>query len=147
MMSSIKVEYAQLSVSWSFLSETQLSPLPHTLCEGWPGSSGDAAGVPVVIYSGQLDLICCHIGTEDWIQGLNWEGRAGIEKAPSQPLLHQDGELMGFRKQHKNLQMYVLLNAGHMVPRDQPRAGLLLVDSVLQEDLHSRYSRTSRHHH
>ena len=116
-----------------------------TFCEGWPGSLGDAAGVPVTIYSGQLDLICCHMGTEDWLQTLNWEGRAGFEKAPSQPLVHQDGELMGFRKQHKNLQMFVLLNAGHMVPRDQPRAGLLLVDSVLQQDLHSRTIRTTAH--
>eukprot|EP00891_Asterochloris_glomerata_P001932 jgi/Astpho2/1932/e_gw1.00038.110.1_t len=72
-------------------------------------------GVPVYIYSGQLDLICCHIGTEDWIQTLDWEGRADFEKAPSQPLLHQDGELMGFRKQHTNLHQFVLLNAGHMV--------------------------------
>ena len=78
-------------------------------------SCGDAAGVPVYIYSGQLDLICCHIGTEDWIQTLDWEGRADFEKAPSQPLLHQDGELMGFRKQHTNLHQFVLLNAGHMV--------------------------------
>ena len=76
-----------------------------------------AAGVPVTVYSGQLDLICCHMGTEDWMQTLDWEGRADFEKAPSQPLVHQDGELMGFRKQHRNLQTFVLLSAGHMVSR------------------------------
>ena len=112
---------------------------------GWPGSGGAAAGVPVTVYSGQLDLICCHIATEDWIQTLEWEGRAAFEKARSQPLVCQDGELMGFRKQHKNLQMFVVLAAGHMVPRDQPRAGLLLVDSVLQQDLHSMNTRTTQH--
>lgn len=43
----------------------------------------------------------------------------------------QGGQTAGFARSHKNLAEVIVLNAGHMIPSDQPRIGLELLDRIL----------------
>lgn len=73
-----------------------------------------SAGVPVTIYQGQLDLICCTLGVETWLQRLKWPGMAAFDAAPHEPFYahgHKDSTA-GFSRRHQNLAMYYVMSAG-----------------------------------
>lgn len=94
----------------------------------------DAAGLPITILNGQLDLICCTLGVDTWLDRLQWDGLMRFQ-ALSLKAVHarkSPHETTAFAKQHENLLLYIILNAGHMVPADQPVAALELVDRVIQ---------------
>ena len=59
----------------------------------------------------------------------------GFERARSRPVHwdHDEGATSGFVKRHANLAMYVLLEAGHMVPADQPRRALHMLRHVMRD--------------
>lgn len=42
-------------------------------------------GVPVTVYQGQLDLICCTLGAEAWMAKLRWPGMKGFQAAKRRP--------------------------------------------------------------
>ena len=74
------------------------------------------AGVPVTIYQGQLDLICCTLGVDTWLQRLTWSGLQGFQAAARKPFYREDQEdgqsTAGFVRGHKNLAMYYIMEAG-----------------------------------
>jgi hypothetical protein len=43
------------------------------------------AGVRVLVYSGQFDMICCALGTERWVNALEWKGAASFADASRVP--------------------------------------------------------------
>ncbi len=99
-------------------------------------------GVPVTVYNGQLDLICCTLGTDAWMDQLKWKGAADFKAASSQPFYvkgHRP-QTAGFFKAHKNLAMYIVLNAGHMIPSDQPKAALQMLDHILHRQRRTEVS-------
>jgi hypothetical protein len=55
----------------------------------------------------------------------------GADEQGSVPLgrIH-DVETIGFVKAHANLALYTILDAGHMIPSDQPEAGMQLLSQV-----------------
>jgi len=72
------------------------------------------AGVPVTIYQGQLDLSCCTLGVETWLQRLKWPGMAAFNAAPHEPFYahgHEDSTA-GFSRRHQNFAMYYIMSAG-----------------------------------
>ena len=74
------------------------------------------AGVPVTIYQGQLDLICCTLGVETWLQRLKWPGMAAFNAAPHEPFYaHGHKDTAGFSRRHENLAMYYVMSAGAAV--------------------------------
>lgn len=93
-----------------------------------------AAGLPVAVYNGQLDLICDSPATEAWIAKLRWPARAAFEAAAKRPFYTASGAAArgtaGFLKAHAQLSLYLIMNAGHMVPADVPEAGLLLLRMI-----------------
>ena len=92
------------------------------------------AGLPVSLYNGQLDLICSTLGLDAWVPKLKWEGLASFQAAEPKPLYtdHNHGKrTTGFKRQHDNLALYIILNAGHMIPADQPEVALDLVRRIL----------------
>lgn len=89
-------------------------------------------GVKVVVYTGNLDLICCSIGTLDWMNYLHWSGYPSWKAAPRTNLVSQAGSIVGFEKSFQNLRFFTILAAGHMIPSDQPEAGQILLRSVLR---------------
>ncbi len=85
----------------------------------------------VVVYSGQLDLICDTIGTELWVQKLKWAGLQKYNSAPRKTIRSQTtNQPVAFVKQFENFSFYWILDAGHMVPSDAGEASMLMVKMV-----------------
>lgn len=76
----------------------------------------DVLDVQVVIYSGNLDLICCTTGTLKWMKHLEWPDRHNFWHQPRNTItLGPNQIVVGFSKTYKNLQLWNILSAGHMV--------------------------------
>jgi carboxypeptidase D len=89
------------------------------------------ANVQTLVYSGQYDLICNHIGTETTLKELQWSGQKGWLEAKPGIFVDDNKHIHGYVTQHKNLQKLVILNSGHMVPMDQPEAALIMMREFL----------------
>ncbi|CAF4429344.1 unnamed protein product, partial [Adineta steineri] len=81
--------------------------------------------IPIILYSGQYDLICNHRGTEAMIDGMTWNGGTGFgfgngTFSPKHPWI-VDGESAGLIQSARNLTYILFYNASHMVPYDYPR--------------------------
>jgi len=82
--------------------------------------------IKVVVYSGQLDLICATPGTVQWISTMSWYGSSEYKNARRNGIGIQN-VLEGYSRQFGNFSMYWINKAGHMAPFDNPRAmGYLL---------------------
>jgi serine carboxypeptidase 1 len=94
------------------------------------------SGLTVVIYSGQLDLICCTTGTLAWMRKLTWSGMKEFQEAKKIPLYPPSGEADkntgGFLQYHRNLYFYWIVDAGHMVPKDNGEMALEMVTRIIQ---------------
>lgn len=86
----------------------------------------DFAGIRVLVYSGQYDLIVNLIGTERWVSAMAWSGQTAWQSAPRHAWRAgaQSPALDGYVKRVGLLTHAVVVGAGHMVPMDQPRAAL-----------------------
>ena len=81
--------------------------------------------IPVLIYAGDADFICNWLGNVGWTDALEWSGSKAYKKVGRTPLkLGGDGEKIGEVKSQGNLTFMRIHGAGHMVPLDQPEAGL-----------------------
>jgi len=87
-------------------------------------------GVNVVVYSGNLDLICCTPATLNWMQNLTWVGMKAWNAVPWSPL-YLEAEVVAFSKNWQNIRFYEILASGHMVPTDQPGPAMAMLDLVL----------------
>lgn len=76
--------------------------------------------VKVVVYNGQLDLICSTPGTIEWVNRMNWYGKDKYASAPRTGI-SVNGNLEGYLRKYGKFSMYWLNRAGHMAPRDNPR--------------------------
>ena len=88
--------------------------------------------IDVIIYSGQLDVICSTAGTLKWMQRLTWAGLEEYNKAERKTLANpytQKPEM--FIKSYNHLKMYWVLNAGHVVPADVPDTALRMLNRIL----------------
>ncbi|XP_019614983.1 PREDICTED: retinoid-inducible serine carboxypeptidase-like [Branchiostoma belcheri] len=84
----------------------------------------------VVVYNGQLDLICNTIGTEAWVHKLKWPGLAQFDTKRWKPIMTKE-KTVGFVKTVDNFSFYWILNAGHMVPADAGETALRMVTMVM----------------
>jgi len=89
-------------------------------------------GVTVVIYTGNLDLICCSTGTFDWMNNLKWSGMYNWLNSRRDSIYDPSSMIVGFEKTYKNLRVFTILDAGHMIPTDQPIAAEIMLNSVLK---------------
>jgi carboxypeptidase C (cathepsin A) len=60
-------------------------------------------GLRVLVYSGQFDMICHHLGTEKALEQLEWSGRGDWLRAQSGVWLLEK-QPAGYMKAFKNLQ-------------------------------------------
>ena len=72
----------------------------------------------MVVYEGQLDLICGTLGFEMWLRDSKWAHIDELQAAPRRVLRDANGATTGFVKHNRNLRVYFLMEAGHMVPID-----------------------------
>ncbi|KAH9128258.1 hypothetical protein LEN26_009136 [Aphanomyces euteiches] len=87
-----------------------------------------AAGLKVLIYSGDADSIVNFVGTQRWItrEGLN----LSIE-APWRPWFGPDQQLAGYTETYTNLTFTTIKGAGHMVPATRPLHALYMFECLL----------------
>lgn len=97
--------------------------------------------VPVVLFSGDQDLICNHLGTEEFIHNLEWNGGTGFELSPGTWAPRRDwtfeGEPAGFYQEARNLTYILYYNSSHMVPFDYPRRTRDMLDRFIGVDIAS----------
>ena len=97
--------------------------------------------VPILLFSGAEDLICTHIGTENMIHNLEWNGGKGFEISPGVWAPRQDwtydGEAAGYYQEARNLTYVLFYNASHMVPFDYPRRTRDMLDRFMGVDIAS----------
>eukprot|EP00123_Amoebidium_parasiticum_P019154 comp24344_c4_seq2/m.46420 comp24344_c4_seq2/g.46420 ORF comp24344_c4_seq2/g.46420 comp24344_c4_seq2/m.46420 type:complete len:473 (-) comp24344_c4_seq2:296-1714(-) len=86
-----------------------------------------------LIYNGDLDLSCNHIGNEMWIRRLKWSGANDWVKTP-RALWKVNGKIAGYSKSHGNLYYVTVHNVGHLVPMDDPIVGYDLLKRFLNNE-------------
>ena len=80
----------------------------------------------LLFFNGVQDLVCNHVGNEKALENLPWAGRTQWIEAPRYAWIssHDKGKPAGFMKEFQNLLFLKVLDAGHMVPMDQPDKSL-----------------------
>ncbi|KAL4896361.1 pheromone-processing carboxypeptidase kex1 [Aspergillus ambiguus] len=99
------------------------------------------SGISVLLFSGDKDLICNHVGTEEMINNMKWNGGIGFETSPGVWAPRHDwtfeGEPAGIYQYARNLTYVLFYNASHMVPYDLPRQSRDMLDRFMQVDIAS----------
>ncbi|KAJ4725025.1 Carboxypeptidase [Melia azedarach] len=91
-------------------------------------------GIGVLIYAGEYDLICNWLGNSKWVHAMEWSGQKEFGAATTVPF-KVDGAEAGQMKSHGPLTFLKVHDAGHMVPMDQPKASLQMLESWMQGKL------------
>lgn len=89
--------------------------------------------IDVNVYTGQLDLIVDTSGTLNWIEKLKWPGLKGFMTASKKPIVFPGNRTGGFAKSFKQLKLFWILKAGHMVPADAPETALVMLDMIINK--------------
>lgn len=99
------------------------------------------SGINVLLFSGDKDLICNHVGTETLIHNMKWKGGTGFETSPGVWAPRHDwtfeGEPAGIYQHARNLTYVLFYNSSHMVPFDQPRQTRDMLDRFMKVDIAS----------
>ncbi|KAL1517757.1 hypothetical protein ABEB36_001483 [Hypothenemus hampei] len=74
----------------------------------------------VIVYTGQVDIICGYPMTLDYLTKLSFNG-ADAYKEASRNFWYVDKELAGYVRTGGNLVELLVRNAGHLLPMDQPK--------------------------
>lgn len=83
------------------------------------------AGVRVLVYAGDQDFICNHIGNKRWVANVTWPSKSEQEPHPVPWMV--DGKEAGMLTDYGPLQFLRVYDAGHMVPMDQGRHALDMI--------------------
>eukprot|EP01071_Lankesteria_metandrocarpae_P010157 Lankesteria_metandrocarpae@DN5299_c2_g1_i1.p1 len=89
------------------------------------------ARIPVLVFAGEKDLLCNWVGSLRWTQALEWTGMEGYSKAQLLKWPSDDSEV-GLVQSFSTLTYMKVLNAGHMVPMDQPEGALKMLQEFLR---------------
>ncbi|GLA41207.1 cell death protease [Aspergillus niger] len=99
------------------------------------------SGLQILLFSGDKDLICNHVGTEQLINNMKWNGGTGFETSPGVWAPRHDwsfeGEPAGIYQYARNLTYVLIYNASHMVPYDLPRQSRDMLDRFMNVDIAS----------
>ena len=97
--------------------------------------------MPIILFSGDQDFICNHIGTENMISKLEWNGAQGMETQTGMTAPKRDwtfeGEPAGQWQTARNLTYIRFYNSSHMVPFDYPRRTRDMLDRFIGVDIAS----------
>lgn len=91
------------------------------------------AEIPVLVYAGDKDFICNWLGNQAWANKLPWSEH---EKFTAQPVRDWvvSNTTAGEVKNYKHFTFLRVYGAGHMVPFDQPRNALDMVNRWVAGD-------------
>lgn len=80
----------------------------------------------MLIYNGQLDIICAYPMMVNYLQNLPFDGADQYKTAPRYIFWVED-EIAGYFKRVNNLYEVLIRDAGHMVPRDKPKWAYFMI--------------------
>nr|AKO90273.1 cathepsin A4 [Tigriopus japonicus] len=90
----------------------------------------------VLIYDGNFDIICNHSGILDMFAAMTtWTGLDKYYQTDRSVFKDRNGDVVGYLKSVDNLRMFVMRNAGHMVPLSQPLASQDMFEQFLDGSL------------
>ena len=93
-------------------------------------------GIRAMIYAGENDFICNWLGNLRWVKAMEWSGQKGFNGESPQPfVVDQAGEtdvIGGEVREYGLLSFVKISQAGHMVPMDQPRNALTMIERFVQ---------------
>ena len=92
------------------------------------------AGVRVMIYAGDKDIICNELGNRQWVDALEWKGSKEWQSAENVTWVLESGEEAGIVTQVGPLSFVSVKDAGHMVPMDQPKAALEMITKFIRNE-------------
>lgn len=84
------------------------------------------AGLPALIYAGDVDFICNYLGNKAWTLGLDWQHKDDFNAADE-----HEWKGMGLARTADGLTFLQVYDAGHMVPSDQPEGSLEMLKNFL----------------
>jgi carboxypeptidase C (cathepsin A) len=90
------------------------------------------AGVRVLIYAGDADLMCNWVGNDAWVKALEWSGKAQYNAAENRVFVTEANANAGAVRSFENLAFVRIFNAGHMVPMDQPAVTYEMINNFFQ---------------
>merc|ERR1719440_1529266 len=95
------------------------------------------SGTRVLIYAGDQDYICNWLGNRAWTQALPWshQGDFNSTKAVNWTDPAAGAEAAGTIQSSNGFTFLRVFNAGHMVPRDQPKAALAMMNAFINNKL------------
>eukprot|EP00483_Globobulimina_turgida_P008856 UN08874 len=82
--------------------------------------------ITALIYHGEYDFICNWYGGYKWVKELNWSGNTQWNNAKNITWF-VDNKIAGYSQSYAGFTFLKVLNAGHMVPMDQPRSALAMI--------------------
>lgn len=82
----------------------------------------------VLLYTGNLDILCSYPSTENWIEKYQWRGLGSFQYSRKEKLRDAKGELVGYIKRNRNLAEVLLINAGHYPSIEKPKRTLELME-------------------
>jgi len=92
------------------------------------------SGIKVLIYAGDQDFICNWLGNQAWTQALPWPHQGEFNS--TKPVdWNVDGKKAGELQSSNGFSFLRVLDAGHMVPRDQPAAALAMINAFISGEI------------
>lgn len=92
------------------------------------------SGIKVLIYAGDQDFICNWLGNQAWTQALPWPHQGEFNS--TKPVdWNVDGKKAGELQSSNGFSFLRVLDAGHMVPRDQPANALAMINAFISGEI------------
>ncbi|KAI9478008.1 MAG: pheromone-processing carboxypeptidase KEX1 [Benjaminiella poitrasii] len=88
--------------------------------------------IPILLFSGEYDLICNYIGTEYLIGNMTWNGSRGFSKTTVREDWKIDNKIAGYYTQERNLTYVLIKDGSHMVPYDRPIETLDIINRFMK---------------
>lgn len=96
--------------------------------------------IPIVIFSGLNDMKDTNfLGVEKFIHKIKWSGKKTFLAAPKKPVIistKSQNTVIGYQQAGGELTWVTVINAGHMVPQDQPRIDRMVRSTVTTTSIH-----------
>jgi len=95
---------------------------------------GLSKGIRYFIFAGDKDLNCNWRGIEAWSDSIGFDCQDTFTSSRYQKW-NVDGEEAGEFKHHDDFTFLRVFDAGHMVPMDQPKRSLAMLQSFIDREL------------
>ncbi|KAI8342826.1 Alpha/Beta hydrolase protein [Chlamydoabsidia padenii] len=86
--------------------------------------------IKVLLFSGEYDFMCNHLGTEYMIGNMTWNGDKGFKDAERQEWTIGD-KTVGYYTEERNLSYVLVKDSSHMVPYDKPVESLDMINRFI----------------